>query len=269
MIVKASLVAALLYAARLTYLIHKRPSGEETARAGFFSTAIAFFFMTCLTMLFFPFLALIGQSLSQYVTLPQYQGRVVEVKSEWVTSSKTDSDGRSYKTTSLMHNAIVEFEIMAGGKSQTVRVPNSMRSGDEPVIGDIIRVVYEPGMSSANELSFGSVALQIAGLAMAAIIGFLLLFIDRHCSGKSTKGLANLGGKVLMYGLLPGALLAFEGMMIYAMWLHFTGERVLPIWVGLLLVCFIFGLGMLFLSVAIQSFLGKNPLTKKSKRHRL
>lgn len=68
--------------------------------------------------------------------------------SEWVDTERTDSNGRKYKTKTLMHTAQVQFK---DNQNRTLTLDNSVRSGDVPAVGEHITVVYESGDHTAQE----------------------------------------------------------------------------------------------------------------------
>jgi len=57
-----------------------------------------------ISALFFPFTYWVSQAIYGLATKPSYDATVVNYTSEWVDTERTDSNGRKYKTKTLMHN---------------------------------------------------------------------------------------------------------------------------------------------------------------------
>jgi hypothetical protein len=194
-----------------------------------------------LTFLFFPFVVMFFETNYQYATLPQFESTIVAVESKWEKQEYTDTDKRRQTRDVLMHTSIVEF---ANADGKTVRLPSNIRSGEEPIIGDKLRVAYASGMQTAAEVSFRAFALQFGLLVMLLILGFCLLMITRWVLGKNNEKLASLGINTMLTVGVPLAMIGMEAGFIYGLMRHFSGEKDFPMWVVGLLIFFVIALGL-------------------------
>jgi hypothetical protein len=215
-------------------------SGKDEG-VGCLSAGILTLILGSMTFLFFPFLVKFFETNYQYATLPQYETTIVAVESKWEKQEYQDSDKRTRTRDVLMHTSIVEF---ADADGKTVRLPSSIRSGEEPIIGDKLRVAYASGMQTAAEISFRAFALQFGLFVMLLILGFLLLIIVRWVLGKNNEKLAAAGLSTVLYAGIPMAMIAMEAGFIYGLMRHFSGEKDFPLWAVGLLIFFSIGLGL-------------------------
>jgi hypothetical protein len=218
----------------------KQKSGKDEG-IGCLSAGILTLILGSMTFLFFPFSVMFFETNYQYATLPQYQSTIVAVESKWEKQDYTDSDKRRQTRDVLMHTSIVEF---ANAEGATVRLPSSIRSGEEPIVGDKLRVAYAAGMQTAAEISFRAFALQFGLFVMLLILGFCLLLIVRWVLGKNNEKLASAGFSTVLNVGVPLAMIAMEAGFIYGLMRHFSGEKEFPMWVVGLLIFFIIGLGL-------------------------
>ena len=235
-----SFVISLVVSLWLTRMALAKMRDEQGRPGGCMNAGFTYAVIASMALLFFPFVVILATQVHQFSKLPHYEATVVDVTSEMVEERYEDSDGRSRTRKVMMHTPIVEFM----GPTGTLRLPGSVRSGGEPVMGSKMTVVYAPGMQTASEFSFRSVALYGALAVMLGIVGSILLFIYRWASGRSTEKLGDLGMKLVMWGLVPLAMLAMEALMAYALMQHFLGYKELPIWVVGLLGLFVVALGL-------------------------
>lgn len=218
----------------------KAKSGKDEG-IGCLSAGILTLILGSMSFLFFPFLVMFVQTNIQYVTLPKYESSIVAIESKWEKQEYTDSDKRTRTRDVLMHTSIVEF---SDENNARVRLPSSIRSGEEPVIGDKIRVAYQAGMSIVLEVSFRALALQFGLGVMLLILGFCLLMIVRWILGKSNDSLMDLGMRAMLNIGIPLAMIGMEAGFVYGLMRHFSGERMLPAWTVGLLIFFVIALGL-------------------------
>jgi hypothetical protein len=246
-----SFVFSLAFTIWLVYQTLHKWRREEKAKSGkdegigCLSASILTLILGSMSFLFFPFLVMFVQTNIQYVTLPKYDSTIVAIESKWEKQDYTDSDKRTRTRDVLMHTSIVEF---IDANNTKVRIHSSIRSGEEPAIGDKVRVAYEAGMSVALEVSFRALALQFGLGVMLLILGFCLLMIVRWVLGKGNDSLMNLGMRALLNIGIPLAMLGMEAGFIYGLMRHFSGEQILPMWTVGLLIFFAIGLGLGMLS---------------------
>jgi hypothetical protein len=225
-----------------------KDEGVGCLSAGFLALVLG-----AMSFLFFPFLVMLIETTHQYAVLPQYQSTIVQVESKWERQDYTDSDKRRQTRDVLMHTSIVEF---TDNQEKTVRLPSSIRSGEEPIIGDQLRVAYANGMQTALEVSFRAFAMQFGLLVMLLILGFFLLIIVRWVLGKSNDKLASVGINTVFNAGIPLAMIGMEAGLIYGLMRHFSGEKDFPLWVVGLLIFFIIGLGLGIVSYCMAMFTG-------------
>jgi hypothetical protein len=218
----------------------KQKSGKDEG-IGCLSVGLLTLILGSMTFLFFPFVVMFFETNYQYATLPQYESTIVAVESKWEKQEYTDSDKRRQTRDVLMHTSIVEFATAEG---KTVRLPSSIRSGEEPFVGNKLRVAYAAGMQKALEISFRAFALQFGIFVMLLILGFCLLLIVRWVFGKNNEKLATAGLNTMLTIGVPLAMIGMEAGFIYGLTRHFSGEKDFPMWVVGLLIFFIIGLGL-------------------------
>ncbi|HBO72059.1 MAG TPA: xanthine permease, partial [Acinetobacter sp.] len=141
----------------LTRLWLKRlADNRESSKLEF---AYLFAVVFSISALFFPFSYWVSQAVYDLATKPTYDAKIVSYNSEWVDTERTDSNGRKYRTQTLMHTAQVQFKDQ---HNKTITIDNSIRSGDVPMIGDHLTVVYKDGDHNAQEKSWRSMLLFAA-----------------------------------------------------------------------------------------------------------
>jgi hypothetical protein len=236
-----SFVFSLLFTIWLVWkVLHKwreeevRKSGKNQGM-GYISAGFLALILGTMNFLFFPFATLFVETNYQFISLPKYDASIVAVESQLEEQSYTDRDNRTRKRNVRMYTSIVEFTDAQG---INVRLPGSVRSGEEPVIGDKLRVAYAAGMSTALEISFRALALQFGLLVMLLVLGFCLLLTVRWALGKNNDKLMTLGMGALMKVGIPLVMIGMEAGLIYVLVRHFSGVEDLPIWAVALIIFF-------------------------------
>lgn len=75
-----------------------------------FEFAYLFVVVFSISSLFFPFTHWVSQAVYSLAIKPSYDATIVSYTSESVDTERTDSNGRKYKTKTLMHTAQVQFK---------------------------------------------------------------------------------------------------------------------------------------------------------------
>lgn len=207
-----------------------------------FEFAYLFVVVFSISALFFPFSYWVSQAVYDLATKPTYDAKIVSYSSEWVDTERTDSNGRKYKTKTLMHTAQVQFK---DNQNRTLVLDNSVRSGDVPMVGDHIQVVYETDDQSAQEKSWRSMLLFAAALFMLFILGFILLMIIAYGMNREMKPYKAFASFLIFRVTLTLGTMAMFAMLSYAVFAYFFlgNPRDLPVWV--VAICGFFALCLL------------------------
>ncbi|MHA3983891.1 xanthine permease [Acinetobacter venetianus] len=193
-----------------------------------------------ISALFFPFSYWVSQAVYDLATKPTYDAKIVSYNSEWVDTERTDSNGRKYRTQTLMHTAQVQFKDQ---HNKIITIDNSIRSGDAPIIGDHLTVVYKDGDHNAQEKSWRSILLFAAAVFMLFILGFVLLMIIAYGMNREMKPYKAFASFLIFRVTLTLGTMAMFAMLSYAVFAYFFlgNPRDLPVWVvaicGLFSVC--------------------------------
>lgn len=195
-----------------------------------FELAYLFVVVFSVSSLFFPFTYWVSQAIYSLATKPSYDAKIVSYSSEWVDTERTDSNGRKYKTKTLMHTAQVQFK---DNQNRTLVLDNSVRSGDVPVVGDHIQVVYETGDQSAQEKSWRTGLLFAATLFMLFIMGYILVMIIAYALNRNMEPYKAFANVLIFRITLPLGTMAMFGMLSYSAFAYFFlgNPHDLPVWV--------------------------------------
>ncbi|SDO75588.1 hypothetical protein SAMN05216303_102274 [Rhodoferax sp. OV413] len=198
--------------------------------------------------LFVPFSYWTGQALYSLATKPSYSATVVGHTSEYRDYEEKDSNGRTVRGQRLMHTAQVRFTGPAG---ELLELPNSVASGDVPVEGSQLTVVYTPGDRIATELSARSVGLWLAAGVMLFILGYCLWAMVWYGLGHPMEGVHAFGMAFLFRFFLPGVTLLMVLALGYPAIKYFVlgNPDDYPLWVACL--CTLFTLALLPLLVLL------------------
>ena len=207
-----------------------------------FEFAYLFVVVFSVSSLFFPFTYWVSQAIYSLATKPSYDAKIVSYSSEWVDTERTDSNGRKYRTQTLMHTAQVQFKDQ---HNKTITIDNSIRSGNAPIIGDHLTVVYKDGDHNAQEKSWRSMLLFAAALFMLFILGFILLMIIAYGMNREMKPYKAFASFLIFRVTLTLGTMAMFAMLSYAVLAYFFlgNPRDLPVWV--VTICGFFSLCLL------------------------
>lgn len=238
---------AILVTIFLSYTVIRRmkqDSSRKGENVGCFTGAYISLVIGSLSLLFFPFTAILIETTAAYIEYPRYESIVVDVESGWEEQSYTDSDGRTRSEDVLMHTAIIEFTDNNGEK---IRMPNSFSSGEKPNIEDTIIVSYKDG--KLLEFSFSAIGLFIGLAFMLLIMGFCLLLIFNFGAGKSNKNLFKTAQSFGIYFVAPASMLLMFILLAYVVVQYFLGYKEdMP--------GFVVGLLIFFCSILLLAFIG-------------
>lgn len=207
-----------------------------------FEFAYLFAVVFSISALFFPFTYWVSQAVYGLATKPTYDATVVSYTSEWVDTERTDSNGRKYKTKTLMHTAQVQFK---DNQNRTLTLDNSVRSVDMPVVGEHITVVYESGDHTAQEKSWRTILLFAAALFMLFILGYVLLMIIAYSLKRDMEPYKTFASMLIFKVTLPLGTMAMFSMLSYSIFAYFFlgNPRDLPLWA--IVLCSFFALSLL------------------------
>lgn len=207
-----------------------------------FEFAYLFVVVFSISSLFFPFTYWVSQAVYSLATKPSYDATIVSFTSEWFDTERTDSNGRKYKTKTLMHTAQVQFK---DNQNRTLVLDNSVRSGDVPVVGDHIQVVYEAGDQSAQEKSWRTGLLFAATLFMLFIMGYILVMIIAYALNRNMDPYKALANFLIFRITLPLGTMAMFGMLSYSVFAYFFLGNPQNIHVWAAAICGFFALCLL------------------------
>jgi hypothetical protein len=153
-------------------------------------------------------------------TLPRYKAKVVSV------SSYVSKDSKNKNT--IMYRSTVAFTTEDG---TPVEMETDVSSSGKPEIGEIITVGYKPGMSAAGEFSGSKYLLMSGAAVMLLVIGYFSIAGIIYAMGWQMAAYFNFGMILLLYFILPLAMLFMLGGMGYAVVTYFMGLRPdMPVW---------------------------------------
>ncbi|AQV14441.1 xanthine permease [Acinetobacter pittii] len=207
-----------------------------------FEFAYLFTVVFSISALFFPFTYWVSQAVYGLATKPTYDATVVSYTSEWVDTERTDSNGRKYKTKTLMYTAQVQFK---DNQNRTLTLDNSVRSGDVPLVGEHITVVYESSDHTAQEKSWRTILLFAAALFMLFIIGYILVMIIAYALNRNMDPYTALAKFLIFRITLPLGTMAMFGMLSYSVFAYFFlfNPQNIPVWAAA--ICGFFSLCLL------------------------
>ena len=194
-----------------------------------FTFAFLFVIVFSISSFFFPFSFWVSQSIYDLTTKPTYDATIVSYSSELVDTETTDSNGHTYRSKTWMHNAQVKFQ---DNQNRTMILNNSVRSGDIPIIGDHIQVVYEDGDQSVQEKSWRSVLLLAASAFIVFIMGFILLLIIVYSLNKNMEPYKAFAKVLIFRVTLPLAVMTMFSLLSYSVFAYFFlgNPNDVPIW---------------------------------------
>ncbi len=179
--------------------------------------------------------------------LPRYEARVVD------HFAYEDKNSKGNRVT--MYRPVVVFTD-AGGQEQ--RLQTDIASSGAKEIGSTITVLYEPGMSAAEELSGGKYVLLGGAFMGLLIIAFLLVAGITYAMGRPMARISMIGMGLLVYVVFPAGMLFLLGGMGYAVVLYFMGKKPdMPIWA--LAICIFFCIVLLLAFMGYVRMLFEKP----------
>ena len=195
-----------------------------------------------LIALFVPFTYWTGQALYAFATKPSYSATVVGYTSEYRDYEEKDSSGRTVRGQRLMHTAQVRF---TGPEGESLELPSSVASTDEPVEGSLLTVVYAPGDRVAAELSVRSVGLWLGAGVMLFILGYFIWAAVWYALGHPMERVWAFGIAFLFRFLLPSVTLLMALALGYVAVKYFVlgNPDDFPLWVACM--CTLFTLALL------------------------
>jgi hypothetical protein len=162
----------------------------------------------------------LGSFVLNMFTLPRYEAKVVDV------SSYQKNDKRNGTTT--MYRSIVAFTAADG---TPVEIRTDVSSSEKRAIGEVVEVVYKPGMEAAEELSGGKYLLVAGGAVMLLIMGYFAIAGILYAMGARMAAYYRFGMNGLLYFILPLGMLFMLGALGYAVVLYFVGSKPdMPVW---------------------------------------
>lgn len=196
----------------------------------------------CLISLFAPFTFWISQSVYYLVTKPTYQATITAYQSEWVDVERKDSSGRTSHDKQLMYTAQLTF---LDQQQHQVTLPNSIRSGEQPVIGEQLTIVYETGDRQAQEKSLRSVLLLAAAGFMLLLIGYVLLAMIAYALNWNMQPFRTFTGILVMRIIIPLGTMSMLAMLAYVPFKYFFlgNPNQFPIWA--IVICSVFSIMLL------------------------
>lgn len=208
---------------------------------------VAVGYVSLVVFLIFCFTGGIGGMIGGFVynafTLPRYQARVVDHDS-YVSESRDRDSRRTRRTT--MYQPIVEFRDDRGN---AVHLKSDVASSSPENIGATLTVGYRPGMTKVVAFSMGKYILVGGGAVMLLVLLYCSVAAIAYAMGAPMKKLTQLGVNLIMFFLIPVAMLAFIAGLGYAVIAYFKGDKPdMPLWA--LAIC------IFFLLVLLPSFYG-------------
>jgi len=174
-------------------------------------------------------------------TLPRYEARVVDHES-YVSESR-DKD---YTRRTTMYRPIVVFR---DGNGQEHQLKSDVSSSSPETIGAVLTVGYKPGMNRVEAFSTSKYILVGGGFVMLLILAYFSVAGIAYASGARMQGLSRLGINILLFVIIPLAMLGFIAGLGYAVIAYFRGDKPdMPMWA--LAIC------IFFLLVLLPSFYG-------------
>lgn len=208
------------------YRIQRRSNPQRPASPG-----ITLFFATILLSLSLAgsSLIMLVNSILHYVQLPHYQAVVIDHHRHPTTAR--DSEGRTYSQ--WMYQPNVEFSSADG---ETHNLMLDVSSGEPWQIGETVTIGFDRQKQRAELHSWPKLMLLCAGLVMASICWYLIIAALWYALGRPMERVKTFGLWLLLW-VIRLVVVAFEGLLLYALYRHFTGAQPMPLW-ALLTVCF-------------------------------
>jgi hypothetical protein len=206
-------IAFMVLSVLLAVKIIKRRNSK--AKAGCLSVG----YIALIVFILLTFTAVLTGALSSYVinvfTLTRYESRVVST-----SSHHKRSNGKYTKT--IMYLPTVTFVTKDG---TTVTVETNTSTSEQPAIGEVITVGYQRGMEKAVEISAGSYLIMAGTAVMLLIIGYFAIGGVLYAMGTRMTSFYNFGLKLLLYLILPLAMLFMSGALGYVVIQYFLGNK--------------------------------------------
>lgn len=189
-------------------------------------------------------------------TLPRYQATVVDHYS--YTSESRDKNGTRRTT---MYQPIVVFKDNA---DREVRLRSDVASGSPEPLGSVITVGYQPGMATATAFSAGKYLLIGGATVMLLLLGYCSIAGIMYALGGKMQKMISLGLGLLLYLLVPLAMLGFIAGLGYATIEYFRGNKPdMPLWA--LAICIFFCVVLLLTFTGYVRMLAE----RRSRRRRI
>lgn len=184
---------------------------------------------------------MLGTFVYHAFTLPRYQARVVDHES-YVSESR--DNGRTRRTT--MYRPIVVFRDQNGQERQ---LKSDVASSSPETTGATLTIGYKPGMESVEAFTSGKYLLIGGGSVMLLILAYFSIAGIAYASGAPMQRLSRAGIHILLFLLIPLAMLGFIAGLGYAVIAYFKGDKPdMPMWA--LAIC------IFFLLVLLPAFYG-------------
>ena len=171
---------------------------------------------------------MLGSFVLDIFTLSRYEAKVISI-------SAYEKHSRKSKKMTTMYRSTVAFTTADG---TLVEIPTDISSSERGKIGEIVTVGYKPGMETAEELSGSKYLLMAGGAVMLLVMGYFAVAGIFYAMGWGMSGFYRFGMNLVMYLILPLAMLFMLGGIGYVVVLYFTGnKRDMPIW-AVVVCCF-------------------------------
>ena len=142
-----------------------------------------------------------------------------------MSTVKNSIVSRKYK---FLNDEVIQMNIhheierlFEDNQNRTLVLDNSVRSGDVPVVGDHIQVVYEAGDQSAQEKSWRTGLLFAATLFMLFIMGYILVMIIAYALNRNMEPYKAFANVLIFRITLPLGTMAMFGMLSYSAFAYF------------------------------------------------
>ncbi|MGF6849809.1 hypothetical protein QFZ51_005044 [Chitinophaga sp. W3I9] len=227
----AIVVLSVLLAVKI--LKRNNPGGKPGCMGIGYVSLVVF----CLLSLSATLAGVLGDFVVNAFTLPRYKAKVVSF------SSYVSKDSKNKNT--IMYRSTVAFTTKDG---TPVEMETDVSSSGKPDIGEVITVGYEPGMSAAGEFSTSKYLLMSGAAVMLLVMGYFAIGGILYAMGWRMASFFNSGMILLLYFIIPLAMLFMLGGMGYAVVQYFMGLRPdMPVWAVVVCTffCLVLSAGML------------------------
>lgn len=210
--------------------------GNRNARPGCLGIGYVALVAFCLLSLSATLGGVLGGFVVNAFTLPRYEAKVTSLSSYQSTSQDKDSRGRSSSRTVTMYTSTVAFTTNDG---TPVEIETDVSSSGKRAIGETVTIGYKPGMEKAQELNGTKYLLMGGATVMLLIMAYVVIGGFLYAMGFRMVRFYRLGMGLLLYFILPLAMLFLLGAMGYAVVLYFMGDKPdMPVWA--VVVCIFF-----------------------------